>query len=1272
MSLISTIRAGAAYVEVTAETSKLQRNLRNAQNQLQAFGSACSNVGKNLLMLSGVLATPLVIATKSFAGFDDSMRLVQAVTQATDKDFQSLTVTAQKLGRETSYTAKQAADAMVSLGRMGFNPNQIEKAIGATLNLARATGTELAQAGDIAANSMRIFGLEAEKMADVSDVLTVTANSSAQTLVDLFEALKMGGPQAAAAGETLRETSAAIAVLANMGIKGSLAGTALRKSFSQFSSIKIQEKLRAVGVETLESNGNLRKMADIMKDIAKVLQTMPTAERLSFAEDIFDIRGSLAGLTLTANTSELDAMMLKLLDVEGVAANTAQKMDAGIGGSFRLLASAAEGALNAIASAMNSTLQPVVQNITNVINLLTKWIEKNSALVTSFAVIIAGSALLGAGLIGLGVAAKGVAAGLTVLKTATQGWLFIQGAGVALCSQLTQSISLVGQAFNNYQNLSMPALVGTEKLLAAFALTSTSANRARAEILLMSNAQAAAAAKDVLTTQLQSLATTLQVVKTNLLTNVAALKAHSLAILTNCKNSVISFFINAASAIRGMTLATVASTIATKAHSVATNIATAATATWNAVQKVGIVVTTAFTAASVKAALAITASSAATLILATAAKIASAAMLALSGIMTVISAHPLLFSLVALTGIFAGLCAILSKGASYTANLSNTASTLREKNNELRKTDELRMERLKQLSSKQRLSNVEMKEAELLASKLEAKYGNLGITLNNAASKFAKVGNAAKEIKDAKVNLKVKVEDLPKFDQLAELSLVTKLDTSQLEQSKTIIDNLSSKYGNLNVAIDETTQSIRVLSSEQQKINNASIVIKQSKDPNKEVHLAQLEHLKALSLQEKLNAQEQLEASNIVETLNSAYGSLGVNLDKLANKLNLATNAQKKLNDLMKLASIGEIDSEIAELKHNIQELRKENAALDSYWNHTMFASMTGKQAAANSKSESNANQMVVMQQKISSLKIKKQALLQPSEPLDNPETTKANVERSRVQLAQARSDAQAAEKKVADIERSLRREKQSELANEIEDIIALRDEYKELIKTMLAFENAKSSSEKDQKKIAELEKKLANANKTAEERISAAKEKEKQKLASEVANYQRNFSNTEKDFAEKRALKQQDLEIENTLATNPKAGKEKLQALIEQYKLNATIAKRQFQFELSNAQNDGSIDDKEKLVLENLHSAFSKAESMVDRYTEKLRLAQEGTSNAKDRQEKVQLAGSFFAKDLAGLLGGSSNAAERTANATEKSNQLQQKTNTTLATLVNKQALTY
>ena len=431
MSLLSNIRAGRAYVEVTAETSKLQRNLTSAQAQLQNFGRTCTNVGKDLLMFSGTMTAPLVMAAKSFAGFDDSMRLVQAVTQATDADFKALTKTAQRLGRDTSYTAQQAADAMVSLGRMGFSPTEIQASIDAVLNLARSTGTELAEAGDIAANSMRIFGIEASQMSDVADVLTVTANSSAQTLIDLFEALKMGGPQAAAAGESIRETSAAIAVLANMGIKGSLAGTALRKSFSQFAKVKVQDQLRSVGVETVDANGNLRKMAEIMRDIAKAMSTMPTAEKLAFAEDIFDIRGSLAGLTLTANTDELDAMLVKLQDVEGVAADTAKKMDAGLGGAFRLLLSAVEGAMNAIADAMNSTLQPLIVKVTAVINTFTQWIEANRGLVTAFAVTVAGAAGLAVVLIAIGVAAKGAAAGITVVQTAIKGFTFLQGVAIA-------------------------------------------------------------------------------------------------------------------------------------------------------------------------------------------------------------------------------------------------------------------------------------------------------------------------------------------------------------------------------------------------------------------------------------------------------------------------------------------------------------------------------------------------------------------------------------------------------------------------------------------------------------------------------------------------------------------------------------------------------------------------------------------------------------------------------------------------------------------------
>ena len=91
---------------------------------------------------------------------------------------------------------------MVALGRMGFDRGEIEASISSVLNLSRATGTDLAESADIAANSMRIFGLEAGKMTQVTDVLTVTANGSAQTLADLFEGVKMAGPQVQ---KTLRE-----------------------------------------------------------------------------------------------------------------------------------------------------------------------------------------------------------------------------------------------------------------------------------------------------------------------------------------------------------------------------------------------------------------------------------------------------------------------------------------------------------------------------------------------------------------------------------------------------------------------------------------------------------------------------------------------------------------------------------------------------------------------------------------------------------------------------------------------------------------------------------------------------------------------------------------------------------------------------------------------------------------------------------------------------------------------------------------------------------
>ena len=1374
MSLSSNIRAGRAYVEVTAETSKLQRNLTSAQAQLQNFGRTCTNVGKDLLMLSGAMAAPLVMAARSFAGFDDSMRLVQAVTQATDADFKALTKTAQRLGRDTSYTAQQAADAMVSLGRMGFSPTEIQASIDAVLNLARSTGTELAEAGDIAANSMRIFGIEASQMSDVADVLTVTANSSAQTLIDLFEALKMGGPQAAAAGESIRETSAAIAVLANMGIKGSLAGTALRKSFSQFAKVKVQDQLRSVGVETVDANGNLRKMAEIMRDIAKAMSTMPTAEKLAFAEDIFDIRGSLAGLTLTANTDELDAMLAKLQDVEGVAADTAKKMDAGLGGAFRLLLSAVEGAMNAIADAMNSTLQPLIVKVTAVINAFTQWIEANQGLVTAFAVTVAGAAGLAVVLIAIGVAAKGAAAGIAVVQTAIKGFTFLQGVAIAQGTALKTSFTLLTQSFADYRNTAIPALVGTEKFCAALGLASTSANRARASIILMSNAEAAAAAKSALAakwrvmtnalknfslaaiaataaTKAQAAAEAAAAVKTALVSGwtamanalkgltlssiaaAAALKAQAVAEGAMAAGRALATAWTAmASALKSYTSASIAATVAVKAQTVAEALCTAGTVALNQVRKAGIAVTALFTAANLKAVIAVSAVAAGNFLLAAAAKVAAAAMVALGAVMSFIAAHPVAVALIALGAVLAGVCIYLSRAGSYTAQLSDKMSTLREKGDQLRKTDEIRMERLQQLAAKQKLTNAEMAEARMLASKLQKKYGDLGITISDNAMRITALGAAASRIRVMELSIKdngdldklrklkalslevtldvdqqndaerligelskkygdlgvavdrtagkivrlnsvaanlrelsLKVsgtEDVDKVSRLQTLSQMPKLDASGIAEANTLLDQLRTKYGELGLSVDTVKGRIVALTEAQRQFTAATQIIQAGNDPQKEAHLAQLERLKQLAKQEKLTAAEQQEAQTIVNALNGAYNNLGLGIDTITGKLNLAASAQDKFNEAMKAATLGELDAEIAELEANLKELQAENEALLSYWNNNLWSQISGRQEEAQKKLEANGDRAMGYRQKIQALQKRRQAVQEGKPGATTGEegdgtSTEEKVESEKQRRQAASDNADAAAKRVAEIDRQLARERKSELENEIDDIIALRDEYKQLIQTMLDYEKSRPEKEQDKAKIAELEGKLAGADQTAEDRIAKARKKAARKMKDDVASYQERFQESEQNIQDRRAEEAQDRKIDETLKNDPAAGQQMLEGLIAQYQKEAAAAKAQFEKELRDAQADGKIDDDERRKLDDAHSAYTRAESMVDKYSDRLRSAQDGTREAAEKVSKPQ--GAFLAAALENL--GESSAADRTAKATETIVANTKKTNTLL-----------
>ena len=163
---------------------------------------------------------------------------------------------------------------MTELGRAGFKPAEILDAIGSVLNLARATSTDLPRAAELASAAMRGFGLTARDTTYVADVLTATANNSAQGLEDIGESLKYVAPMAKEAGEDIRDTAAALGVLANNGIKGSMAGTALARAYKNLSKTGSHKMLKKMGVEAVDANGNLRKVADILSDLGQATAKM--------------------------------------------------------------------------------------------------------------------------------------------------------------------------------------------------------------------------------------------------------------------------------------------------------------------------------------------------------------------------------------------------------------------------------------------------------------------------------------------------------------------------------------------------------------------------------------------------------------------------------------------------------------------------------------------------------------------------------------------------------------------------------------------------------------------------------------------------------------------------------------------------------------------------------------------------------------------------------------------------------------------------------------
>lgn len=344
--------------------------LKNVMANLASQGIAMAASG-----LKNLAASVVEIGST----FETSMSKVSALSGATGTELESLEAKARELGASTTFSASQAADALGYMALAGWDTTQMLDGVGAVLTLAQAGEMDLAAASDLVTDYLSAFGMQADETTRMVDVLAY-AQANANTSVEgLGMAFKNCAANAHAAGMDVETTSAAISMLANQGLKGSEAGTALNAVLRDMTA-KMEDGYIAIGktgVAVMDANGNYRDFADIIRDVEAATDGMGDAEKAAALQSTFTA-DSIKGLNLMLNAGadELVSFRDELYGSAGAGEEMAKVMTDNLGGDLAAMGSAFEELALKIYEGIQVPLRAAVQFISGtVVPALTFLVE---------------------------------------------------------------------------------------------------------------------------------------------------------------------------------------------------------------------------------------------------------------------------------------------------------------------------------------------------------------------------------------------------------------------------------------------------------------------------------------------------------------------------------------------------------------------------------------------------------------------------------------------------------------------------------------------------------------------------------------------------------------------------------------------------------------------------------------------------------------------------------------------------------------------------------
>ena len=350
-----------------------------AVDKIKDFGKACISAGMD---------------------FDSQMSTVAAISGATGEEFEILRAKAQEMGATTAFSATESAQAMEYMAMAGWKTTDITNGLAGVMNLAAASGEDLATTSDIVTDAMTAFGMSADQSTYFADVLAQTATNANTNVGMMGETFKYVAPLAGTLGYSVEDMSIGIGLMANAGIKGSQAGTTLKTAIANMtgptdkqaaamedlgislenanggtkSFMEVMENLRSsiggVDVELVDSEGNLREYDDIIADLSKSTEGLSKVQQIQAASTIFG-KESMSGMLaiISASEEDFDKLTESIYNADGAAKGMSEiKLD-NLAGDVTYFKSALEGAQIAI----SDKLTPVLRNL---VKKATDWLPK--------------------------------------------------------------------------------------------------------------------------------------------------------------------------------------------------------------------------------------------------------------------------------------------------------------------------------------------------------------------------------------------------------------------------------------------------------------------------------------------------------------------------------------------------------------------------------------------------------------------------------------------------------------------------------------------------------------------------------------------------------------------------------------------------------------------------------------------------------------------------------------------------------------------------------